>query len=470
MAPPNRRGPQSRGPKQQKFSFKLLEKYFSKQYLLSLVFDPRQLYVTAPLFVLLEIFINYLIIQRVPYTEIDWKAYMQEVEGVVNGTFDYTQLKGDTGPLVYPAGFVYIFMGLYYITDFGTNIRLAQYIFAGLYIINLLLVFRIYGRSRKVPPFIMVFVCLTSYRVHSIFSLRLFNDPVAMLLLYASLNLFLDDMWTFGSIFFSLAVSVKMNILLFAPALLLAYIAILGFKKTVLQLFICGLIQALLAAPFLLTNPTGYILGAFNLGRIFLYKWTVNWRFITEELFVSRSFHLALLACHIVLLLYFAPTWHTYFKSYSRLSSLETQVKAQLKKKEKAMLNTSSSSQLFLAPLFAANFIGMVCARSLHYQFYIWYYHTLPYLLWCTPYSMWTRLAIMGIIEMCWNVYPSTDWSSGALHISHLILLLGLVQTQSVVCKTIHDAEPSSAANPTAAFAEPSVAAPDKKKKKQKNY
>lgn len=33
-------------------------------------------------------------------TEIDWIAYMQEVEGVINGTYDYTLLKGDTGPLV----------------------------------------------------------------------------------------------------------------------------------------------------------------------------------------------------------------------------------------------------------------------------------------------------------------------------------------------------------------------------------
>ena len=46
-------------------------------------------------------------------TNIDWDAYMEEVEGVVNGTYDYTLLKGDTGPLVYPAGFVYIFYGLY---------------------------------------------------------------------------------------------------------------------------------------------------------------------------------------------------------------------------------------------------------------------------------------------------------------------------------------------------------------------
>jgi len=33
-------------------------------------------------------------------TEIDWKAYMQEVEGVMNGTYDYSKLGGDTGPLV----------------------------------------------------------------------------------------------------------------------------------------------------------------------------------------------------------------------------------------------------------------------------------------------------------------------------------------------------------------------------------
>ncbi|ETE58664.1 Dol-P-Man:Man(5)GlcNAc(2)-PP-Dol alpha-1,3-mannosyltransferase, partial [Ophiophagus hannah] len=75
---------------------------------------------------------------------------MDEVEGVVNGTLDYTQLKGDTGPLVYPAGFVYIFMGLYYATDRGTNIRLAQYFFATLYLATLLLVFRIYSRTNKV--------------------------------------------------------------------------------------------------------------------------------------------------------------------------------------------------------------------------------------------------------------------------------------------------------------------------------
>lgn len=33
-------------------------------------------------------------------TEIDWVAYMQEVEGFLNGSWNYTELRGDTGPLV----------------------------------------------------------------------------------------------------------------------------------------------------------------------------------------------------------------------------------------------------------------------------------------------------------------------------------------------------------------------------------
>ena len=149
-----------------------------------------------------EIFINGFVIAKVNYTEIDWIAYMQEVEGVQNGTYDYSKLKGDTGPLVYPAGFVWIFTVFYHITNSGKNIKLAQCLFAVLYLVNIALVFRLLVKSRKLPPYALALMTLTSYRVHSIFVLRLFNDPVAMLLLYAALNLFIDDFWSLGSLFF----------------------------------------------------------------------------------------------------------------------------------------------------------------------------------------------------------------------------------------------------------------------------
>lgn len=42
-------------------------------------------------------------------TEIDWVAYMQEVKGFLDGERNYFNLRGDTGPLVYPAGFLYLY-------------------------------------------------------------------------------------------------------------------------------------------------------------------------------------------------------------------------------------------------------------------------------------------------------------------------------------------------------------------------
>uniref|UniRef100_A0A8B9HD87 Dol-P-Man:Man(5)GlcNAc(2)-PP-Dol alpha-1,3-mannosyltransferase n=1 Tax=Astyanax mexicanus TaxID=7994 RepID=A0A8B9HD87_ASTMX len=372
--------------------------------------------VAAVLWVL-EIAINLWVIQKVAYTEIDWKAYMDEVEGVINGTYDYTELKGDTGPLVYPAGFVYIFTALYYITDRGLNIRLGQYVFAVFYLITLLLVFRIYHRTKKVPPYVFFFVCCASYRIHSIFVLRLFNDPVAMMLLFGAVNLFLDAHWTLGCALYSLAVSVKMNVMLFAPGLLFLLLSEFGLIKTLPRLMLCAVIQLLLGLPFLLVNPVGYMSRAFDLGRQFLFKWTVNWRFLPEEIFLSRYFHLALLLAHLTTLVFFAlRRWKS--------------------------RNSSSSHALFLlcvflfnwlsqiiTVLFTSNFIGMCFCRSLHYQFYVWYFHTLPYLLWSggvKKLAHLLRVLILGLIELSWNTYPSTNYSSISLHVCHLIILLCL--------------------------------------------
>lgn len=41
-------------------------------------------------------------------------------------------------------------MGLYYLTEMGKHIRFGQYVFIGFYIINLLLVFNIYRKVKKV--------------------------------------------------------------------------------------------------------------------------------------------------------------------------------------------------------------------------------------------------------------------------------------------------------------------------------
>jgi alpha-1,3-mannosyltransferase len=40
----------------------------------------------------------------------------------------------------------------------------------------------------------------------------------------------------------------------------------------------CALPQLVLGAPFLLTFPVSYLRKAFELDRVFFYKWTVNFK------------------------------------------------------------------------------------------------------------------------------------------------------------------------------------------------
>lgn len=54
------------------------------------------------------------------------------------------------------------------------------------------------------------------------------------------------------------------------------------------------------------SNLGSYLARSFDFSRAFLYKWTVNWRFVPEEVFQSRPFASALLASHFVVLLLFA--------------------------------------------------------------------------------------------------------------------------------------------------------------------
>lgn len=391
-----------------------------------LLTDPRRCLPLMILLVMIELVVNSLIVLRVPYTEIDWKAYMQEVEGFWNGTTDYEILKGDTGPLVYPAGFVYFFLGLYHLTSRGEDVRFAQWMFVAFYLIFIVAVFRIYRKSASVPPWAFIFMCCASYRVHSLFALRLFNDPIAMLFFYVSLNFILDEYYATGCLIYSLAVSVKMNVLLFSPGLGLLLLNKVGWRRLFLLVFLCALLQLLLGGPFLLDNPRGYILRSFELSRQFLYQWTVNWRCIPEWLFLDRNFQLLLLLSHVSLLLIFA---HFRWTASELLPSGGGLVQF-FKDPQKICFSQNDVISMF----FVSNMIGVAFARSLHYQFYVWYYHTLYFLLWHgVQLSSGMRLLVLGFIEFSWNTYPSTVYSSNILHLFHGLILLMLFKKDAPV-------------------------------------
>ena len=236
---------------------------------------------------------------------------MAQVALFLAGERDYAAIKGGTGPLVYPAGHVYIYAALHRLTAGGADVARAQWLFAALYLATLALVLGVY-REARAPPYILPLLA-ASRRLHSIYVLRLFNDPFAVLLLVAAVLLWQRRMWTLGSLAYALSVGVKMSSLLVLPAVGALLLQAVGRDRALRQAIIMAQVQALLATPFIVDHPRSYLAGAFEFTRRFFYQWTVNWRFVPEEVFLSPQFSLALLGVHAVLLLAFLATkWSRY--------------------------------------------------------------------------------------------------------------------------------------------------------------
>jgi len=387
-----------------------------------------------------ELAAGLVIVRRIRYTEIDWKAYMQEVQAVADGERDYTVIRANTGPLVYPAGFVWLFLGLHRLTGAdpdccrlpqtavtesdrcvsgGGDIEMAQHIYLLLYLVTLAVVLEIY-RVCRVPTWAWPLGCL-SFRVHSLYLLRLFNDAPAMLCLYAFVAAYSHRCFALGAMFFSAALSLKMNALLFAPALALVTLKECGWVGAIVRAIPALALQALLAAPFLRANASGYFARAFDFTRAFEHRWSVNWAMLSPVTFGDPRFANALLGAHIALLGAFAH--RKWCRNDGGLVGLLVSAfggPSPLSSSPSIVARSTAITAL------VCNFIGIVTARSLHYQFYLFYFHSVPVLLWSTPLPVVVKLLVWMGIEAGYNVYPATPSSSTLLQASHVVLLIGL--------------------------------------------
>jgi alpha-1,3-mannosyltransferase len=131
-----------------------------------------------------------------------------------------------------------------------------------------------------------------------------------MLLLYIAVLAFIKNQWSTGCFLFSCALSVKMNILLFLPGLLVLLVKRFGFFGMFPKFFIIVGFQVLVGIPFGLVSWKNYISRAFSFSRKFLFKWTVNYRFLSEDVFLSDHFgRMLLLGMLFTLCLYGAWKW-----------------------------------------------------------------------------------------------------------------------------------------------------------------
>jgi len=264
----------------------------------------------------------------------------------------------------------------------------------------------------QAPPYIFPMLIL-SKRLHSIFVLRCFNDCFAVLFLWIAIYAYQRRMYTVGSLIYSWGLGVKMSLLLVLPALGVVLFLARGVGPGLRQAALMAQLQILLALPFASTNLRGYLGRAFEFSRIFLFKWTVNWRFVGEETFLSKGFSISLLVGHISVLAAFALT--RWLKPAGR--PIQTVISRALRGEEplgdiQHLVSQRVTPRFVLTTVLTANVIGILFARSLHYQFYAYLAWSTPFLLWRSGMHPILQYALWGAQEWAWNVYPSTDLSS----------------------------------------------------------
>lgn len=397
----------------------------------------------VPILVPLASIIAKLVITNVKYTEIDFSTYMQQIELVNAGARDYSIISGDTGPIVYPAGFVQVYQLLYWLTDGGVHLRIAQTAFGYLFAITVMLTSTVYTMVDGIPPWTL-YLLLGSRRLISIYVLRMFNDcfttlamiSVVLLLQQASYwSSKLSDyhialLCGVAADVYSMAILVKMNALLYLPAFILVVYFLLGERLLRLLgvLLVIPIVQVVIGWNFLLPLfwddearrlRWAYLSNAFDFSRKFLYKWSVNWKFVPEETFLSDEFGYALLAGHLVVLLFF--TFTRYLspaltgKPVQQLISDAFKPATKTVSKDNLLFDQKNGPRLILLIFATTNLIGVIFARSLHYQFLSWYCWLLPFLLYSSGSNVFLSVGMFFFHEWCWNVFPATKQSSQVL-------------------------------------------------------
>ena len=189
-----------------------------------------------------------------------------------------------------------------------------------------------------------------------------------------------------------------MSVLLYLPAYLVVLVKQRGLYTTIRLCLTIISVQGLLAYPFLLEHPLPYVQYAFNFGRVFLYKWTVNWRFLSEERFLDPGFAKALLVGHVSVLVAFGLfRWcqtsggvlvvlNRVMQYPSRPGSPVPISADGASRNRLGFSNTHDVSIEIVTIAFTSNLIGILFSRSLHYQFYSWYGYQVPLLAWRTRY------------------------------------------------------------------------------------
>jgi len=172
-------------------------------------------------------------------------------------------------------------------------------------------------------------------------------------------------------------------------------------------------------------DALSYFSQAFQFNREFLYKWTVNWKMMSEEFFLSRVFSAALLGYHLAAtLLFLNDRWLK--PSSNNVVHFVRQYARHLPEAREKQISKRVTPTFVMEAVLGSMAVGLLFARSLHYQFFVYIAWATPFLLWRTGLRPGMIYLVWVIQEMGWLTYPSTAKSSSLVVFCLGIQVLGL--------------------------------------------
>ena len=225
-----------------------------------------------------------------------------------------------------------------------------------------------------------------------------------------------------------------MNVLLYLPALLLIVSLSSGVIRATLYFIMVLVLQEVWALEFNLAYPHEYHAQAFNLSRRFIWTISIIYLWIKEEnakFYHSKYYgNLLIILCLLTWLYFLIVRWAPLLHKDRKISIKLLCQKISLWPLQ-ICPNFEGQDPYFIAEsFFLCNFAGIVWARSLHQQFIIWYWFSIPFIMYAVLLEKKMTLKVLTcsliLINGCYTVedLPLPTFAVFFTHLYYLALNL----------------------------------------------
>ena len=311
----------------------------------------------------------------------DYVSYMEQAKLFVDGERNLTSIEAENGKAYYPASHLYTFSVFYKLTGILDHYKYAQILLLFIHLVMNFVTVKIYKECFKDAPrdWWLLAVWALNTRLVENWARGLFAESFNVTLTYIAIYLFQKQQQFAGIIFIGLALTYKMNVLLYIPAVY--YLTSLSRNIYVGTFYLAIIVSMsfIFAIPFLTEYRDDYMKTAFNFSRKFsihssvLYYWL-----IPKPIFNSSIFGAFLLSGHIGGLIYVLFTrWLPLLDENKKFNFVKI-----LKRFFRINPSYREHHPYFVAEVFfVCNYMGTAFSRTLHQQFIIWFWYSIPILL-----------------------------------------------------------------------------------------